>query len=151
MSVADVCGNSKNPPDTKPPSLIVNGTFDRPHTLHEGDQQQPPAAAFIIGGQDAQSGQFPWQVSIWDGEEHLCGGTLINDAFILTAAHCVRGRLNDEGEEDFSDYTFILGSTQIDGGVENALHLKAERVFRHHGYEGGGDYKNDIALVKVIL
>ena len=61
MSVADVCGNSKNPPDTKPPSLIVNGTFDRPHTSHEGDQQQPPAAAFIIGGQDAQSGQFPCQ------------------------------------------------------------------------------------------
>ena len=132
----------------RPPGLIANSSLGLDKDREEGEgRATPPPAAFIIGGQDAQKGQFPWQVSIWEGNEHLCGGTLINDLFVLTAAHCVRGSAG--GEDDFTEFDFILGSTQIDGSVEEAVHVSAERVFRHPGYVGGGDYSNDIALVKV--
>lgn len=43
----------------------------------------------VIGGSDAQEGQFPYQVSLRVGGLHVCGGTIISSHFILTAAHCV--------------------------------------------------------------
>lgn len=43
----------------------------------------------VIGGSDAQEGQFPYQISLRVGGEHVCGGTIISNKFILTAAHCV--------------------------------------------------------------
>lgn len=44
----------------------------------------------IVGGDDSEVGQFPYQVSVQmqDGF-HFCGGSILNEHFILTAAHCV--------------------------------------------------------------
>ena len=46
---------------------------------------------FIVGGRPAQDGEAPWQVSIQRGSFHFCGGTIINENFIVTAAHCTAG------------------------------------------------------------
>lgn len=46
----------------------------------------------IIGGQHASPGQFPFMASIqidMYGWRHNCGGSLISDRFVLTAAHCI--------------------------------------------------------------
>ncbi|KAG7476685.1 hypothetical protein MATL_G00085550 [Megalops atlanticus] len=42
----------------------------------------------IIGGKEIKPHSCPWMVSIQYENRHLCGGTLIKDQWVLTAAHC---------------------------------------------------------------
>jgi secreted trypsin-like serine protease len=41
----------------------------------------------IVGGQEAIPNSFPWQVFI-RGNNVFCGASLIDDNWIVTAAHC---------------------------------------------------------------
>ncbi|XP_069894217.1 transmembrane protease serine 13 [Dipodomys merriami] len=42
----------------------------------------------IVGGALASESKWPWQVSLHFGTTHICGGTLIDAQWVLTAAHC---------------------------------------------------------------
>uniref|UniRef100_A0A8C8GR27 Peptidase S1 domain-containing protein n=1 Tax=Oncorhynchus tshawytscha TaxID=74940 RepID=A0A8C8GR27_ONCTS len=44
----------------------------------------------IVNGQNAVSGSWPWQVSLQDTSGfHFCGGSLISQNWVVTAAHCL--------------------------------------------------------------
>uniref|UniRef100_A0A3B3ZJ03 Peptidase S1 domain-containing protein n=1 Tax=Periophthalmus magnuspinnatus TaxID=409849 RepID=A0A3B3ZJ03_9GOBI len=49
---------------------------------------QAPLNTRIVGGQESSPGSWPWIVSIRPGErgkDHVCGGSLINEQWVLTA------------------------------------------------------------------
>uniref|UniRef100_A0A668UM06 Peptidase S1 domain-containing protein n=1 Tax=Oreochromis aureus TaxID=47969 RepID=A0A668UM06_OREAU len=43
----------------------------------------------IIGGEAAAPGSWPWQSSLSNNGSFSCGGSLITDQWVLTAAHCI--------------------------------------------------------------
>ncbi|NXR74427.1 ENTK Enteropeptidase, partial [Pycnonotus jocosus] len=46
----------------------------------------------IVGGHDARRGAWPWIVSLHFNLQPVCGASLVNDEWLVTAAHCVYGR-----------------------------------------------------------
>uniref|UniRef100_A0AAY4B8U7 pancreatic elastase II n=1 Tax=Denticeps clupeoides TaxID=299321 RepID=A0AAY4B8U7_9TELE len=54
----------------------------------------PPSVNRVVGGDDVRPHSWPWQVSLqYRGSSgsyhHTCGGTLISNTWVLTAAHCI--------------------------------------------------------------
>lgn len=45
----------------------------------------------IVGGSPAQVGFWKWQISMLYNNAHRCGGSIINEEWILSAAHCTIG------------------------------------------------------------
>jgi secreted trypsin-like serine protease len=50
---------------------------------------QAPSGFYIINGEEIEINEAPWQVSLEIDGKHQCGGAILNQYWILTAAHCV--------------------------------------------------------------
>ena len=43
----------------------------------------------IVGGMQASPHRFPWQALVQDEQGRICGGSVISNRHIITAAHCI--------------------------------------------------------------
>eukprot|EP00112_Aurelia_sp_Birch-Aquarium-sp1_P003667 Seg1413.5 transcript_id=Seg1413.5/GoldUCD/mRNA.D3Y31 product=Hemicentin-1 protein_id=Seg1413.5/GoldUCD/D3Y31 len=121
--------------------------------LRPADRSEP-AVFRVAGGTDAEKGEWPWLVGIFRKFKLFpdCGGSLINEQWVLTAAHCFRkpypkqrsfGRLRKS-----SELVVRLNEHDLrakDDGKE--IETDVEKFILHPGFNTQGD--NDIALLKL--
>uniref|UniRef100_A0A3Q0RJ76 coagulation factor Xa n=1 Tax=Amphilophus citrinellus TaxID=61819 RepID=A0A3Q0RJ76_AMPCI len=85
-------------------------------------------------------GECPWQALLVNEDEiGFCGGTIINENFILTAAHCMN-----------QSHSFIVRLGEFDRLVNDGPEVDyfVEAILTHTGYVAD-TYHNDIALIKL--
>lgn len=93
----------------------------------------------IVGGVEAERGEFPYIVSLRVGSSHFCGGQLISPGWVLTASHCIISGFQ-------SRVTVSVGAHSL---IELAPEtFRVERVMKHPSYING-QVDFDFALVKI--
>ncbi|EDL36051.1 RIKEN cDNA 1700049K14, partial [Mus musculus] len=95
-----------------------------------------PASA-IVGGKPANILEFPWHVGIMNHGSHLCGGSILNEWWVLSASHCF-DQLNNSKLE-------IIHGTE-DLSTKGIKYQKVDKLFLHPKFD---DWllDNDIALL----
>ncbi len=94
---------------------------------------------YIVGGVDSKALELPWQVAIVkDGATFSCGGTLITDTWVVTAAHCL-----DESDQ-VTVYSGAIDRTSSANWSENTVSY----IIVHPEYAQGNNI-GDIALLKL--
>ncbi|XP_066430479.1 transmembrane protease serine 11G-like [Eleutherodactylus coqui] len=99
----------------------------------------PSGLSRIVGGEPAALASWPWQASLRMNGIHRCGASLINNTWLVSAAHCF------ETDNRPNMWTVVLGKTS-----STPQHgFKVKRIITYQPYFSE-THQNDIALVQLL-
>ncbi|XP_022909844.2 brachyurin-like [Onthophagus taurus] len=94
----------------------------------------------IVGGEEAEPHSIPYQVGLiisYNEYSSFCGGSLISENTVLTAAHCINGS---------SNFQVILGAHNINLWEESQQLITSNNYTVHEKWDQN-TLQNDIALI----
>lgn len=100
----------------------------------------------VVGGKEASKGSQPWIAAIYRDGKFVCGGSMINDEWVLTAAHCVTKP--NLAVFDRASFKLVLGIHDLavnDSSVQTHL---ASEVIKHPEFKYS-TYNADVALIRL--
>ncbi|XP_039601443.1 suppressor of tumorigenicity 14 protein homolog isoform X1 [Polypterus senegalus] len=109
---------------------------------------RPSKKTKIVGGEDARTGEWPWQVSLQMGKYgHICGASVISSKWLLSAAHCFQDS-DSIRYSDASTWKAYMGMRIINRISNSVVTRYIKRIVVHSQYDQyTSDY--DIALLEL--
>ncbi|XP_044541280.1 transmembrane protease serine 9 [Gracilinanus agilis] len=96
----------------------------------------------IVGGMEAARGEFPWQVSLRENNEHFCGAAILGAKWLVSAAHCFN---------EFQDPTVWMayaGTTFLSGSDSGTVKARVAQIIKHPFYNSDtADF--DVAVLEL--
>lgn len=91
----------------------------------------------IVGGEEIDICKVPYQILLMINYRHTCGGAIVNENTVITAAHCTQNAA--------SNYQIRAGSSsQHEGGQV----IQVSQIYNHPEYSRN-TFDNDVAIVKL--
>ncbi|XP_006914251.1 testisin [Pteropus alecto] len=113
--------------------------------LFPGPCGQRSVPTRVVGGKNAELGRWPWQGSLRLWGSHICGGSLLNRRWVLSAAHCFEKNNNPyEWTVQFGELTAKPSIWNLDAYYNR---YQVEEIILSPMYLGASAY--DIALLKL--
>jgi len=102
----------------------------------------------IVGGTETDANEHPWQALVWKSsfcsKASGCGGSLLNNQWVLTAAHCLKEVKNP------ADVLVQLGQHDLTKETTDVFRVVAQNLVKHPHYNPNTEDGNvDIALIKL--
>ncbi|KAK3555556.1 hypothetical protein QTP86_021783 [Hemibagrus guttatus] len=106
------------------------------------EESSEGVAGRIVGGEDAVKGAWPWITSLrWTGRS-ICGATLIDSRWLVTAAHCVYGK-----SIHLSNWNVVLGlHDQYESNTSDRQYHQIQQIIMNPNYNKRTK-DSDIALI----
>uniref|UniRef100_A0A671E0I7 tryptase n=1 Tax=Rhinolophus ferrumequinum TaxID=59479 RepID=A0A671E0I7_RHIFE len=106
---------------------------------------RPTVTGKIFGGKNSPDQRWPWQASLLYLGRHICGATLIDAFWVISAAHCF------QKSHEPSDYQILLGYHQLQHPTEHSLCMTVNRIIVHSDFNKHYFMGSDIALLQLHL
>jgi len=126
-------------PTTTPTTTATEGPTEAPLDCMCGLAKR---STKIVGGIETEVNEYPWQAALILNDQFQCGGSLISDQWVLSAAHCIMGNPPESfkitmGEHDQSSET-----------EADTVTIDVDQIINHPNYDSATE-NNDFTLMKL--
>ena len=132
------CSDGSDGPPTRPPEVdhIPFGT-----KCYMGNAFTEENQLKVYYGTEAREHSWPWIVSLQDYSGHFCGGSIVNNEFVITVAHCCESIRAD-------DIIAVIGEHDLSYISSAEAHIKVLEIIMHPQYALDHPVANDICLLR---